>query len=594
MLPDLTQTAAPVPRAAGGVAAYSPKQNQVGQIMRASAGDLADAANIVAATNDRQDAIVAQAAANNLQAARTEAEFDPQAGFRSRKEGQAVGKVFVEDYTQRFKDAQDSIRAGLESDSQRRIFDQHAAVQGLQYRAALLQHQAGETEKFNDTTADASLKLALRSMAQRPDDELNFQTSLAQINGTIDQNGVRKGLPAEVIAELKGTYLDAAYSARITSIMQGLPGISTPDPIKAAAMFKQVEDKLGPATINKLGGELTQAIKLNTMSQIAQSEGAVLAERFDYTRTGDALKVIDGLNYPPEQKAAIRAEVEHRHAVMQSDADKANAQVVGKLHEMVYSDMPLSKIMATPEYQQARDKGAILEMARNKTYQDTLRANANDERGLRALQRAQAEMHITQAGAALAYSDPTVLAATPREKIWAQLPKLGMQWTQELLAKKDALEKGGANGQREAAMDHDDIKAVAKDFFGIDPSNLKTPEQKAAFMEFTSRAERLIAADPAGRQMSREEKYKKLAAEASRTVTTDPAWYKPNKQTPLLLLDPKTAQQVVVPKDETFKITEALRAARARPGMASNPDYAETPENVRRLYLLKKQREAAQ
>ena len=205
VLPDLSQTASPTPQARGGVATYTPQQSQVAQIMGASARDLAEASSIVAATNERQDAIVAQAAANNLQQARMTAEFDPKEGFRSVKEGGAVGKSFVDDYTQRFTDAQTQLRNGLETENQKRIFDQHAQMQATQFKANLLQHQAGETEKFNDSTADATLKLALRSMAQRPNDELGFQTSLAQINGTIDATGKRKGMPPEQIAELKGT-----------------------------------------------------------------------------------------------------------------------------------------------------------------------------------------------------------------------------------------------------------------------------------------------------------------------------------------------------------------------------------------------------
>ena len=37
----------------------------------------------------------------------------------------------------------------------------------------------------------------------------------------------------------------------------------------------------------------------------------------------------------------------------------------------------------------------------------------------------------------------------------------------------------------------------------------------------------------------------------------------------------KGTRVTFMPSSETFKITEALRAARARPGMASNPDYAD-------------------
>jgi hypothetical protein len=582
-LPDLMQTSAPVPQARGGVASYTPQQNQVGQIMRGTAGELSDAANIVAATNDRQDAIVAQAAANNLQAARTAAEFDPEQGFRAAKEGAAVGQSFIKDYTQKFTDTQTLLRTGLENDNQRRIFDQHAQVQGLQYKAALMQHQAQQTEAFNKTTADAKLNLSLDSMARRPTDELNFQTEMAAINGVIEDSGKRNGLPAEVVSQLKTQYLSKAYGQRIVSLMQGIPGISTPDPFAAAKMFKDVEGDLSHAEIGKLAPALTESLKLTTNSAIAQSEGAALADRFDYTHTADAIKVIDGMTYTPEQKTAIRAEVEHRHAIQQSDADKGNALVVGKVSEMVYSGMSRARITASPEFQQARDKGAILKMIDDKAYTDVLRANAVDAQGIARLQRHQTELHIGQASNAMAYADPTVLAGTSRENIQAMVPTLGIEWTHELLAKKDALEKTG--NLKQATMDYDDIKAVAKDFFGIEVNNLKTAEQKDAFMRFKSRAESLIAADPNGRQMTREEKYSRLAAEASRTVTTDPGVFSFNKQTPLLAIDPKTVDKVVVPKADAFRIGELMRKQYQATG---NMDFAPTDANLRRWYLVDK------
>lgn len=265
-LPDVAALGErPTPQPAGGTASYEPPNwRQVGmggQIIASGGHDLEEAAGILAATNDRQDIKVAQAAVNSLQQARTTQEFDPTTGFRNAKEGQAVGQQFVDTYTQKFSDAQSQLRDGLANPNQKQIFDQHASLQALQFKSALLTHQAQQTEKFNDSTDNGTLKLALTGMATRPQDELNFQTGMAQINGTIDAMGKRKGLPDAAVKELKSQYLDAAYSTRITSVMDGIPGVAPANPYLAEKMFKQMQDQLGPASQVHLANAVQKSVQ---------------------------------------------------------------------------------------------------------------------------------------------------------------------------------------------------------------------------------------------------------------------------------------------------------------------------------------------
>lgn len=265
----------PVPQGAGAVASYEPPNwrqiGMAGQFVAGAGRELEQAADIVASTNDRQDMLVAQAAANNLQQKSTQFEFDAKDGFRNAKEANAVGNGFIDANTQRFSDASTNIRSALLNDNQRRVFDQHAAALGQRYQANLLAHQAQETEKFNDTTANNSVSLALRSMAARPDDELNFQIGLAQINGTITQTGQRKGLPPDAVTETKAKMLDAAYSTRILSIMNGVPGAVTANPYRAEQMFKQVQDQLGPQAQVTLGREVQKAVQSVQARDTAQT-----------------------------------------------------------------------------------------------------------------------------------------------------------------------------------------------------------------------------------------------------------------------------------------------------------------------------------
>jgi hypothetical protein len=250
-LPDFTSLGErPTPQPAGGVASFEPgNPRMVGvagdQLARAGT-EIEGASDIVAATNLRQDDLVAQDAANKLKQAAITQEFDPQQGFRNVQGGNAVGKPFLDTYTQRFGQTQQQMRAGLQNDSQRRLFDRYAQVQQAQFTSQLLAHQSRETEKFNDDTANNTIDLSLRSMAQQPNNEVAFQTEMARINGTVDQLAERKGLPPAMVGEIKGKILDAAYTTRITSVLQGVPGVVQSNPYLAEKMFEQVQGQLGP------------------------------------------------------------------------------------------------------------------------------------------------------------------------------------------------------------------------------------------------------------------------------------------------------------------------------------------------------------
>lgn len=295
-LPDVAGSSrAPTPQPAGGVASFEPvnwrQVGMVGGILSSAGADVDRASRIVEQTNDQQDAITARAAANQLDQARVAAEFDPQSGFRNAKEGQAVGKPFVDAYTQRWQQSIQSIRDGLQNDNQRRMFDQHADVQGLQFRQALLQHQSIETDKFNDATDDNTIKLALQEAATRPTDELSFQTQLAKINGTVDAFTQRKGLPKAASDQLRSTYFDAAYTSRISSIMHGIPGAVDSDPYTAEKMFMQVRDQLQPHTQVTLGYQVQQAVKQVQQRDIAHAlvyGHSVTDPRSLYSAIGDS------------------------------------------------------------------------------------------------------------------------------------------------------------------------------------------------------------------------------------------------------------------------------------------------------------------
>lgn len=286
-----------LPGGSGNVARLEVPRDQLGESLSQAGRTLQDSAQIIDRTNEQQDRIAADAALNALNEQSVTLQFDPKAGFRNAKGAAAVGQQFADGYMGQLTTKADGIAEGLQNDRQRALFKERSALVALRYRQDLLNHQAQQTELFNDETANNTIELALRSMAQAPTDELGFQTSMVQIEGTIGETAKRKGLSAEAQAALKGKYTDAAYSTRILSLLDGVPGVVNADPYTAERMLRQVRDRLGPQAALTLGRQVTQAVK-----DVQQRDGA----RAEVYGTGamDARTV-----YPAVQGAAPLAGV---------------------------------------------------------------------------------------------------------------------------------------------------------------------------------------------------------------------------------------------------------------------------------------------
>lgn len=263
-----------------------------GQIVSQGGANLEAISNLVEQTNDRQDRIFAQAAANQLAQRQVTAEFDPDTGFRNVREGNAVGKQFIDKYTQANQDSMQSLRESLPNDNARRYFDQHADVLGLQFKHALLSHQAAETQTFNTNTDNATINGALSAMARDPmsgvttdsgqfhDGNLPFMQGMSQIEGTVDamarRNGwidPKTGEPNAIAASYKQKLTDAAYETRIQAVIQGQPG-RPGDPIAAEKLFRNIQDQLGPAARLQVASEVQKASDNLTIKNYADTKAA--------------------------------------------------------------------------------------------------------------------------------------------------------------------------------------------------------------------------------------------------------------------------------------------------------------------------------
>lgn len=589
ILPDFTAVDRAQAQPSGGVAGYRPNQGpDVGAGVQAGR-DMQQAAEILAESNARQDAMLAQSKANDLANIGLKLENDPKGGLRSVQGAGVVGKQFVDTYTQKFKDAAQAVRDTLQTDQQKAMFDRHVEVQSLRYQSSLLQHQAQQTKVFNDKTDNDTVRLAIDAIARDPTNVLTYGSKVAEIETTLKGYAQRNGLSPESTQELLNTTRSAAVIARITSLAHGIPGVSEPDPDTAMALFKMEQPNLTAQANESLSKELLQA----GVADKAQKIGAQVAAQFDYLHTGDAQKFIDGMDAPAPLKKAIRDEVEHRHAVQQSDADKTNAVLMGKLDTMVQSGASLAAITKSPEFAQVRDQGRVLALIRERTEHQVNLQNAIESRDFTRVQRLRAEEEYNGIKKMMPYSDPMVLAGMSREQVAGLTLELGPHNTQRLLERYDSF-KASADKLREAKIDSDQFNVIA-DSLGLKPfAKGASEDDKRMLAVAKDRTEAAIAvwqqAHPK-EAMPREEKAKVMRSMLAEQVTTrgmfGATWGPFGSNTNVLQVPEKDIVDIVVPDTDAAQITDALRRA------SGKPDYKPSPAELGRMYLLRKSRDAA-
>lgn len=226
-IPEVTPSGTPAPQPAGGIARAQPSSLRAagipGQFLQHAGGELQTAGDIINRTNLHYDTLGAEDAINQLHEKSIDLERNPQSGFRNVQGSGAIGQQFFDDYTGRLKDAAKSIAENLPNDQQRQLFIQRTPVLANQFRAQLLSHQAQETEKFAANTESNTVKLELGSIAANPDNDILMQTSLARINGVLDQRAARTNQPPAEIAEARQQILAAAWGSRIHAMMDRNP-----------------------------------------------------------------------------------------------------------------------------------------------------------------------------------------------------------------------------------------------------------------------------------------------------------------------------------------------------------------------------------
>jgi hypothetical protein len=477
----------------------------------------------------------------------------------------------------------------------RAIADSALTTRRTQAMSSVLGYSAQERDRFADESAVA-VKSNEVQFAISTGTEPALVAARTKIQETNAQIGARKGWTPEQLSQqnLKDTSdMHVAY----------LLNLSKRDPAAAQAYFTANRQEIVPSA----QGQLSE--RLENISAVADGDNAAN----DIWATNMAGK---GYNAPVDL-AAMETQARER---FKNDSTRAKAAIDGLRQRTTAFDrsqkefnfgnkntvfglldkgQTMNQVMRSDAWQalpETEQRAIRLELQREAAALESQaaaraqRAAANASRELTLLQTNERLAFMRNGDRYLSVSDPEKLARMSRAEVQAMRTDFGMTATEHLLNKWDTLQKPGKIA--EARIDKQDFEQVAQDL-GLRPFDPKKSEQeRAALGSLQFRVEQLIdvAQRNKGKPLTREEKMTLMRTEMSKTVTVNSNFLFPDPQVPVIQLTPDQAKQVVVPATDRTQIIEALKQKYAQE--PTNPAYAPTDENVRRLYLLNRSRAA--
>lgn len=400
---------------------------------------------------------------------------------------------------------------------------------------------------------------------------------LAQAAEQIRAYGARKGVDVEPEVMKVTT---GAHASIINTLLQT-------DPKKAELYFNTHKKEIDATRWDEIGGRINQVSAVADGESKASEIWQANIKGNDYRQPVDVFALEKQMreafpNDPTRQKAGIAALRDMTAAWNKSQAE-ANAGFTNQVYGMLDRGTPLTRVMRSEAWQSLPEKE-----------QRQIRMQLENE-GLLREQRAAArearqerQLLLQNGDAYLEYSNPETLANMTRQQVQALRSVFGMEGTQHLLTRWDALQK--PQGKIEARMDTEDFNHVA-DQLGLSPYKANTEDKKRQLGELKFRVEQLIDQTQQAKKgpLTREEKMALMQIEMARTVVVNP-FFGSKRDVPVIQLTKDDLKNVEVPAGDREQIAAALKAMYDQ---TQSPMYAPTEENMRRLYLMNKSRAAA-
>lgn len=417
------------------------------------------------------------------------------------------------------------------------------------------------------------------------------RSRLQEINAAV---GARKGWTTDQVAQANVKDLSDMHVAYTLNLARR-------DPAAAQVYFSQNRAEIVPSA----QGQLSERLE----TQTATADGDAGAEAVWSAAMGGKgyNAAVDLSAMEAQVRAQFKGDTTRTNAALQGLRQRAdafnksqteyNAANTNRVFGLLDSGQPLNRVrqsdawLALPETERRRITNALESEAATRASRaaaEAQRAAAVSSRELNQLQINERLNFMRNGDKYLSVSDPTKLATMTRPQVEAMRADFGMDAVKHLLDRWDTLQKPGKVA--EAKMDREDFNVIAQDL-GLRPFDPKKNEQeRAALGNLQYRVEQMIDATQrqTGKTLTREEKMTLMRTEMARTVTV--GGFFSDDKVPVIQLTPEQLRKVVVPAQDRAQIVEALQAKyREDP---TNPAYAPTDENVRRLYLSNRSRAA--
>ena len=492
--------------------------------------------------------------------------------------------------------------AGL-SASQRSMITRNLAQAQAAATGAALQHENGEREKGWAESAQAAIE-STTQLALQTGTTAAADVAAQTIRQQVAEIAQHKGIVGKD-GQLDATWINQTTLAQTTKLhsnmiaqLQGGKDGSGGDPTAALRYFNDHKAEIDGARHDDLSRALNQAS--------AVSEGDKAAQRI-WTMNGagtpGAVVQLDKLteqaraaypNDPARQKAALDG-IRQRTQDFEHAETRRTADGVNQVYKLIDAKVPLAQVMASPVWAAigGKEQDAIRQQQFSRVLQfESLaatretRAAAVESRAWTAQQRAEKQVFLANADEYLSLLNPDTLAGMDRKVLQAKRSIFGMEPTQHLLAKFDALQKPGALG--EARIDNDQFNFYAQQM-GLNPNKPKQSEdQKNALITTRNNVETILAGEELQRKrkLTRSEKDEIMQREVARQVTLHNTIFPNQTGVPLVAVPQDRRGDVIVPADVSKQAARIMDYKLQRATTAAERQRLQpTRENIQRFVL---------
>ena len=503
-------------------------------------------------------------------------------------------KSLPDEFGERLDQVVSGIGEKLGNTAQRQAFTAAAQRQGIQFRSAVTEHMVQQSGVYRKETQKATLETAVNQGTLLWGDA----SALAQAKGTIERVVADIAKDHGMSPEARDMALVDAMTPLHMGVMKSM--ITGGQANAARAYYDENSAGMSLQARSQMQGVVKQASDVQTGDAAADAAWSISGPQ----GVNDAVKLFDLekavraqlKDNPDAMKQAIDG-LRQRAQAFNSQQAETNAAGINSVFALIDGGKPMSVVMRSDAWMSlpALKQHEIAKSMENEAHARESRALTAENRALAAEsrqamagQKQERALLFQNGDAYLRYSDPEVLKDMTRQQVEATRTVFGMEGSQHLLQRFDALQRPGAIG--EARIDKQDFDEVA-DRMGLNPFNAKTPAEKKQLGTLHFRVEQLIntAQQTKKGTLTRDEKMALMTGELARSVRINNR-FMPDETLPVIGLNADQAGKVIVPLADTKQIREALAVGRA--SQPNNPAYFDTPGNVQRMYLRSKSRAA--